>query len=122
MKESQRQRKFARLVQRELGLIFQQDKKGILNQKMVSVVDVKISPDLSVARAYLGMMLIEDKEDILQKINEHKGEIRNMLGNQIGKQVRRVPEIIFFIDEVEENAQRIEDIMKNLHIPPAPEE
>ena len=116
--ESQRQRKFARLIQKELGIIFQQDKKGILDQKMITIVDVTISPDLSVAKIYLGMMLLEDKEGMLNRINEHKKEIRNLLGNQIGKQVRRVPEIIFYIDEIEEQALRIEEIMKNLDIPP----
>jgi len=116
--ESQRQRKFARLIQKELGLIFQQDKKGILDQKLVSIVEVSISPDLSVAKIYLGMMLLEDREGMLQRINEHKREIRNLLGKSIGKQVRRVPEIIFYIDEIEEQAFKLEEIMKNLDIPP----
>jgi ribosome-binding factor A len=67
------------------------------------------------------MMLAPDKPAVLEKLNVHKKEIRKDLGNRIGKQVRIIPELIFFIDEVEENAHRIEDLIKGLNIPPAPE-
>jgi ribosome-binding factor A len=117
-----RQQKYARLIQKELGEIFQRDKKGILENAFVSIIEVKISPDLSVAKIYLSMLLAKEKEKTLQKINLRKKEIRKELGDKIGKQVRIIPELIFFIDEVEENAQRIEEIIKNLNIPPATKE
>jgi ribosome-binding factor A len=118
MSGSTRQQKFSRLIQKELSEIFQRDKRGILENAFISIVDVKMSPDLSVARIYLSMTLAKDKERVLEKLNLHKKEIRKALGDKIGKQVRIIPEIIFYIDEVEENAQRIEDIIKNLNIPP----
>jgi ribosome-binding factor A len=118
MSGSTRQQKYSRLMQKELSEIFQRDKRGILENTMISIVDVKMSPDLSVARIYLSMTLAKDKEKVLEKINANKREIRKALGDRIGKQVRIIPEIVFFIDEVEENAQRIEDIIKNLNIPP----
>ena len=118
MPGSTRQQKYSRLMQKELSEIFQRDKRGILENTLISIVDVKMSPDLSVARIYLSMTLAKDKEKVLEKINANKREIRKALGERIGKQVRIVPEIVFFIDEVEENAQRIEDIIKNLNIPP----
>jgi ribosome-binding factor A len=117
-----RQQKYARLIQKELGEIFQRDKKGILENAFISIIEVKISPDLSVAKIYLSMLLAKEKEKTLQKINLRKKEIRKELGDKIGKQVRIIPELIFFIDEVEENAQRIEEIIKNLNIPPATKE
>ncbi|MDH5396875.1 MAG: 30S ribosome-binding factor RbfA [Cyclobacteriaceae bacterium] len=119
--ESQRQKKFSRLILKEISDIFQVDKKGILGGQLVTVMDVKASPDLSVAKIYLSFMMVKDREQIFNMINERKSEIRNMLGQRIGKQVRKVPELIFYIDEVEENAARLEDILKNLHIPPAKE-
>lgn len=113
-----RQQKFSRLIQKELSDIFQRDKRGILDNAFITIADVKVSPDLSVARIYLSMTLAKDKEKILEKINGSKKEIRKALGERIGKQVRIVPEIVFFIDEVEENASRIDEIIKNLNIPP----
>ena len=59
------------------------------------------------------------EQGILDKINSRKKEIRHALGEKIGKQVRIIPELIFYIDEVEENAQRMDELIKNLHIPPA---
>jgi ribosome-binding factor A len=113
-----RQQKFSRLIQKELSDIFQRDKRGILENAFISIVDVKVSPDLSVAKIYLSMLLASDKEKVLERINTNKKEIRRALGEKIGKQVRIIPELAFFIDEVEENAKRIEDIIKNLNIPP----
>jgi ribosome-binding factor A len=117
-----RQNKYARLIQKELSAIFQQDKKGILENAFVSIADVKMSPDLSVARVYISMLLEKEKEKTLEKINLRKKEIRKALGDKIGKQVRIIPELVFFIDEVEENAHKIEELLKNLNIPPEKKE
>lgn len=117
MAGSTRQQKFSRLIQKELSDIFQRDKRGILENTLITIADVKVSPDLSVARVYLSMTLVKDKEKVLERINTNKKEIRKSLGEKIGKQVRIVPEIAFYIDEVEESAQRIEELIKNLNIP-----
>jgi ribosome-binding factor A len=114
-----RQQKFSRLIQKELSDVFQRDKRGILDNTFITIADVKVSPDLSVARVYISMTLAKDKVKTLEKLNLHKREIRRALGEKIGKQVRIIPELVFIIDEVEENAQRIEDLIKNLNIPPS---
>ena len=119
MTSSTRQQKYCRLLQKELSDIFQQDKRGILENAFITIADVKISPDLSVAKIYISMLLNKNKQGTLDRINLHKKEIRKALGDKIGKQVRIIPELIFYIDEVEENAQRIEDLIKSLNIPPA---
>lgn len=119
MNENKRQQKFSRLIQRDLSDIFQKDKAGIFANKFVTVADVKISPDLSVAKIYLSMLMVKDKKEMLEKIEQHKNEIRRDLGNKIGKQVRIVPQLVFIIDEVEEQASRIDQLIDNLDIPPA---
>lgn len=122
MTGSTRQLKFGRLIQKEISDIFQRDKKGILDQVFVTIADVRVSPDLSVAKIYISMMLQRDKQAVLERLNLHKKEIRRELGDRIRKQVRIIPELIFYIDEVEENAHRIEALIKSLNIPPAPKE
>jgi ribosome-binding factor A len=115
---STRQLKYSKLIQKELSDIFQRDKRGILDNAFITLADVKVSADLGVAKVYISMMLAKDKQGILDKINSRKKEIRHALGEKIGKQVRIIPELIFYIDEVEENAQRMDELIKNLHIPP----
>lgn len=120
MSGSIRQQKFAKLILRELGEILQQDKKGLLGNIFVSVADVRVSPDLSFAKVYISMMLAADKPAALQKLNDHKREIRMALGARIRNQARIVPEIAFEIDEVEENALKMEELIRSLNIPPDP--
>ena len=122
MSGTTRQHRFAKLIQKEISEIFQQDKRGMLGNVLISIAEVQVSPDLSVARIYISMMLQQDKAGILERINSHKKEIRRALGDRIGKQVRIIPQLIFYIDEVEENALRLEALIKSLNIPPAKDE
>jgi ribosome-binding factor A len=119
MAESTRQQKYSKLIQKELSDIFLRDQRGILDNAFITIADVRMSPDLSVAKVYISMLLVKDKEKVLENITQRKSEIRKALGNQIGKQVRIVPELIFFKDEVEEQATRLDELIKNLNIPPA---
>jgi ribosome-binding factor A len=119
MAESTRQQKYSKLIQKELSDIFLRDKRGILDNAFITIADVRMSPDLSVARIYISMLLVKEKEKVLENITLRKSEIRKALGNRIGKQVRIIPELIFFKDEVEENATRLDELIKNLNIPPA---
>lgn len=119
MASSVRQQKYARLIQKELSEIFQRDKHGYLDNAFITIAEVRISPDLSVAKVYISMMLAKDKQATLSKLELHKKDIRKALGEKIRNQARIVPEIAFFLDEVEENAMRMEEILKALNIPPA---
>lgn len=112
-----RQQKYGKLIQKELSDIFLKNKKGILDNSFITIAEVRMSPDLSVARVYLSMMLAKDKQAILKNIQVHKSEIRKALGDRIRNQARIIPELVFFIDEVEDNAQRMDDLLKNLNIP-----
>lgn len=112
-----RQQKYNKLIQKELSDIFLKDKRGILGNAFVTIADVRISPDLSVAKIYLSLTLAKDKKAVLNNIELHKSEIRKALGDRIRNQARIVPALVFFMDEVEENAQRMEDLIKSLNIP-----
>ena len=61
-----RQNKVGRLVQKELGIIFQQDNGGILTGAMVSVTIVRMAPDLSFAKVYLSIFAPGRDEDFLE--------------------------------------------------------
>jgi ribosome-binding factor A len=98
--------------------VFQRDKRGVLENAFITIADVKVSPDLSVAKIYISMMLAKDKQKTLDNLILRKREIRKALGDKIGKQVRIIPELVFYLDEVEENALKMDQLLKNLNIPP----
>ncbi len=117
-----RQQKFSRLVQKELSDIFLRDRRGILENAFITITDVRISPDLSVAKIYVSMMMVQAKQAMLEKINARKKEIRKALGDKIRNQARIIPELIFYIDETEENAFKMDKLIEGLNIPPAKDE
>jgi ribosome-binding factor A len=116
--ESKRQQKYAKLIQKELGEIFQKESKSLVGNAMVTVTRVMMSPDLSVARVYLSFLLANNQE-LFEKINDLKKSIRRNLGNRIGKSVRIVPELAFFLDESSAYAQHMDQVISDLNIPEA---
>lgn len=115
-----RQNKVARLIQKELSEIFQRDRRGIIGNDMLTISEVRMSPDLSVAKIYVSMMLAKNKEGLLEQLDKHKKEIRKALGDKIRNQARIIPELIFYHDELEEKAMKMDALIKSLNIPPEP--
>ena len=66
--ESKRQQKFGRQIQKDLSEIFQKDFKEITGKGMMTITDVKVSPDLSSARVYLSFLLVEQPLQIVQAL------------------------------------------------------
>ncbi|MFN8436712.1 MAG: 30S ribosome-binding factor RbfA [Cytophagales bacterium] len=117
--ESKRQLKFSRLIQKELGEIFQRDVKSLFSNTFITITHVNMSPDLSVAKVYLSIMLAPNKNEALDKINLNKKAIRNFLAQKIKKDVRIIPEIIFYLDDSTEYASKMDKIFRGLDIPPS---
>ncbi|SMG42974.1 ribosome-binding factor A [Marivirga sericea] len=122
MAAGSRQKKYSSLLQKDLSEIFQKQMANAFGKAFITITDVEVSPDLSFAKIYLSLMLSDKPSETLEMIRERKSEIRKHLGNRIGKQVRIVPEIAFFIDDTLEKASRMEDILSKLEIPPEEEE
>jgi ribosome-binding factor A len=113
--ESTRQQKVARLVQKDLSQVFIEEGSWIYGRVMVSITTVRVSPDLSVAKIYLSIFGAHNKKEIITKLNEQKPRIRFLLGQRIKSQLRIVPELIFYIDDSAEYAEKINSVLNNLH-------
>ena len=96
--ESTRLQKIERLLQKELSDIFQKQTQG-MHGVLVSVSVVRVSPDLSVARAYLSIFPSDKSQELLEAIRSNTKAIRFDLGQRIRLQVRKIPELSFFIDD-----------------------
>jgi ribosome-binding factor A len=117
--ESKRQQKFARLIQKELGDMFQADTKGLFNGAFITVTTVRVSPDLSIAKVYLSFLNQKDKQGVLEDIEDKNKAIRSELAKRIGKQVRIIPVLQFYLDDTAEYASKIEGLFNNIEIPPS---
>ena len=118
MNESKRQLKFAKLIQEELADIFVKETRNLFGTILITVTRVIVSADLSVAKVYLSLLLTGDKQKTFKEIKDQTKNIRNLLASRIKKNVRIIPELIFYLDESAEYAQRINKLIENLNIPP----
>ena len=117
--DDKRQKKFGRLIQKDLGEIFQKESNSLFNGAFITVSHVIVTPDLSFAKVYLSLMLVKNQEALMELIEEKKGYIRMLLGQRIRHQVRKVPDLIFYLDDTQAEAERIEKLFDGLDIPPA---
>ncbi len=106
-----RQNKIARLLQKELSVIFQQQTRG-MHGVMVSVTRVRVSPDLSICTAHLSIFPSERAEEIMENINKNEKQIRYELGTRVRYQLRIIPELRFFIDDSLDYIDRIDELLK----------
>jgi ribosome-binding factor A len=114
MQDSKRQKQVGQLLQKELSDIFQRMGFNILEGGMISISSVRLTPDLLEARVYLSMFQIKDSAGMIVRIKERMGEIRKDLGNRVGKQLRRVPELSFFLDDTLEYVFKMDELFKKI--------
>lgn len=111
--DSIRQNKISRIILKDLSDIFQKDAYIYFPGGMITVTTVRVSPDLSLAKAYLSIFPEKNKKEVFDLINSDKKSIRNKLSQKIGKQMRIVPELAFFIDDSCDYLENIENLLKN---------
>lgn len=106
-----RQNRIARLLQKELSLIFQSQTRQMRGM-MVSVTRAKVSPDLSVCTAYLSVFPPEKGAETLKNITANEKSVRFELGRRVGKQLRIIPELRFFLDDSLDYLEHIDELLK----------
>lgn len=106
-----RQNRIARLLQKELSLIFQSQTRA-MHGIMVSVTRCRVSPDLSICTAYLSVFPSEKAQEMLVNINANEKSIRYDLGTRVRNQLRIIPELRFFIDDSLDYIERIDELLK----------
>jgi ribosome-binding factor A len=110
-----RQEKVARIIQQDLAVIFQEKSRDLFGGAFITVTVVRMSPDLGLAKVFLSFFANSgtDKHQLLDLVKSKSGAIRGLLGNKIGKQVRIVPELLFYLDDSLDYAQEIDDLLKS---------
>ncbi|HAV02920.1 MAG TPA: 30S ribosome-binding factor RbfA [Chryseobacterium sp.] len=112
MNESNRQRKVAQIIQEDFAEFFRKQASQSAQQFLITVSDVRVTPDLSIAKIYLSVFPVEYRKAIMKEIEENKSQYRNFLGQKMGKQVRIIPELQFYLDTSLDDVERIERELK----------
>ncbi len=112
--ESQKQIQVGRVIQKEVSEIFHERKYMNFGKALVTIMQVWVAKDLSIARLYLSIYNAENPQDILKAIAKHSREIRRELAGRIRYQVRKIPELEFYLDDTMDQASRLEEIFKQI--------
>lgn len=110
--ESTRQKKVARLVQKELAQIIMHHGNELAPGKIISVTTLRINPDLSIAKAWVSIFPSEGSSAVLEALRYRTPKLRYELGQKVRNQLRIIPEILFFIDDSNDYIDNISKLLK----------
>ncbi len=108
--ETTRQAKISRLLQKELSEIFR-EQTSKMRGVLVSVSAVRVSPDLSTAKAYLSVFPSDKSAEMLESINASARTIRYELAQKVRFQLRKTPELSFFLDDSLDYLENIDHLL-----------
>jgi ribosome-binding factor A len=104
--------KVEHLIKEEISLIFLH-KLSNMDLGFVTITNVRVSPDLKLAKIYLSVLEKEKRELVLDKIDAKKGYIRSELAHRI--RIKFIPELKFFLDDTLDYVEKIEGLIKKIH-------
>ena len=104
--------KVEHLIKEEISLIFLH-KLSNLDLGFVTITNVRLSPDLKIAKIYLSVLEKEKRSFVLDKIEDKKGYIRTELAHRI--RIKFIPELKFFLDDTLDYVEKIEGLIKKIH-------
>lgn len=109
--ETTRQAKIARLLQKELSEIFRAQ-TAKTRGTLISVSSVKVSPDLSVAKAYLSVFPADKAAETVRSINDNAQTVRYELAQRVRYQLRKTPALTFYVDDSLDYIENIDNLLK----------
>ena len=110
--QSTRQQKVGRELQRDLAEIIRSKGMAAFGGAMVTVSEVRVSPDLSIAKVYVSIFPSSKQEEAMKLLEENNKAIRGELGRKVAKQLRIVPELDFYLDTTLDYVEHIEELLK----------
>lgn len=109
---STRQLKVAREIQKDLAEIIRGKGMAAFGGAMVTVSEVRVSPDLSLAKTYVSIFPSSKAEEVMKTLGDNVKTLRGELGHLVAKQLRIVPEIVFYLDTSLDYAEHIDELLK----------
>lgn len=109
---STRQLKVSREIQKDLAEIIRSKGMAAFNGAMVTVSEVRVSPDLAVAKIYVSVFPSSKATDVMKILENNVKSYRGELGRLVAKQFRLVPELVFYLDTSLDYAEHIDELLK----------
>lgn len=107
-----RHQRITKQIHKDLSDIFIRINKTNFQGKMISISEVRLTPDLSIAKSYISVFPSADGQAVIDEIETMTSQIRLELGNKIRHQVRKVPELRFYLDVSFDEMEKIDKLLK----------
>lgn len=108
-----RQQKVAKQIQKDMAEILRVHTPLFAGGKMLTVTNVRITPDLGTAKVYVSVFPSDNAPIILEKVRTHTPQLRNELGQKIRHQLKKVPEISFYLDDSLDYIDNIDNLLNS---------
>jgi ribosome-binding factor A len=112
--ETKRQKQISELLRRQFSMVLMEEGSYIFEKAMVTVTRVSVSPDLQNAKIYLSVFNTDQKQEVMMALEENNHRLRFALANKVGKQLRRIPELQFFLDESLDEFFKMDQLLSRL--------
>lgn len=112
--ESKRQRRFSSVIQQDLAEILQREGSAWIPGAFVTITQVRVTPDLAIARIYLSFLDANTAQESLLTIQSKASEIRYKLGVKIKHHVRAVPQLEFFLDDTNTYVEHMDKLFDEI--------
>ncbi len=113
--QSIRQKQVAETVKRHFSMVLQQEANYMTSEPaLITVTNVKMTPDLSIAKVYLSIYNTENKQETLLELEDNMARLRQALGARLRNHVRRIPELDLFIDDTLDEMYRLNALFDKL--------
>ncbi len=110
--QSNRLQRVEEQFKKDLAEIFRRMAQDRFPGMIMSVTGVRITPDLSLARISVSVFPVKDKENIIDWLNQQKASIKNALVKQLKGQLRKMPDLKFYLDNAIDDETEIDRILK----------
>lgn len=113
--ESIRQKQVGEMLRRFVAMILTEEGSNIYGRdKLVTVTEIKMTPDLLIAKVYISVYGSENKQEVILLLEDNNTRLRQALAGKIGKQMRRMPELEFFLDDTVDEMYRVEALLNRV--------
>jgi len=111
--ETNRQKKIGTVLQKDLVDILQGEvRKNNISNLIISVSKVSVTTDLSIAKVYLSIFPADKGAELLTAIKTNAPLIKHELAQRVKLQLRRVPSLMFYIDDSLDYIEKIDNAIK----------
>ncbi len=114
--QTKRQQQVQELIKRHLSLVLLQEGNYLTEEDaFITLTEVQVSPDLTLAKAYLSIYNTDNKQAVVLELSENIPRLRKLLGNRLAGHLRRIPELNLYLDDTLDEMQRLNELFDRLH-------